>query len=71
LTDKKRKQDLTYKNRDNESDPSDKENERIEIWIRSDGTSAVCSNYTKFREEEKGREELEMLTSIDVRLKFL
>jgi protein SMG6 len=71
LTDKKRKQDLTDKNRDNESDPSDKENERIEIWIRSDGTSAVCSNYTKFREEEKGREELEMLTSIDLNKRFV
>lgn len=46
-----------------------KDKERIEIWIRSDGTSAVTSNYKQLFEEENNssKDELDSLSSVDVR----
>lgn len=70
LTEKKRKQDLINQRKKLEEElkglKSDKE--RLEIWIRSDGTSAVCSDYKHLFEEESEtfKEDLDSFSSVDV-----
>ena len=71
LNEKKKKQDLINQKKRLEEQLEElaEDKERIEIWIRSDGTSAVCSNYKQlFEDETEGsKDELNSLSSVDVR----